>query len=318
MDFEYQLQVWLTDAYGFTLTPNLEIFQRPTSNQIVRVIVSDQIYWLRLYRENNFSFEQVEGEARAVEQLHQNGVKVAYPIYRKDGRFVGIFRDRLGVMFANADGIEVKTPTTEQADAFGSLIARIHCFGNALSLLNRPLIDYHFLVEQPLIWVEPYLAERRAEFKELQLIAQHMREQVWKEERENALPSGFCHGDVHLENVKFCGTSPTIFDFAACAFGPYAYDIACYWRKQILARRGELIYEKKWEAFLQGYQAFRSLQQHELEAVPVLATLRAIWVMALPAQPGATWGTDWFTDLSYFDAHFKMIKAFAKHVDKRF
>lgn len=318
MDFNYQLQVWLTDIYGFTITPNLELFQRSTSIQIIRIIVGNQIYWLRLI-ENCPSLEQIEDEARAIEQLHRNGVKVARPIYRKDGKFVGSFGDYLAIMFANADGIEVKTPTTKQAAAFGSLVARIHAFGSALTLPSHPLIDYRFLGEQPLKYMEPYLAECQIELEELRLIAQHMRDQVWKEGKDTELPSGFCHGDVHLENVKFDGTSPTIFDFETCAIGPYVYDVACYWRKLILANRNKSIYEKEWEAFLHGYQAVRSLQPYELEAVPALATLRAIWVMALPAQPGVTWGTDWLTDLSYFDAHFKMIQDFARRThDKRF
>ncbi|MBD3887507.1 phosphotransferase [Phormidium tenue FACHB-886] len=319
MDFNYLLKDWLTDVYGFTITPKLELFQRPTSIQIIRIIVGNQTYWLRLYIENYSSLKQIGDEASALEQLYQNGVKVARPIHRKDGKFVGGFGDYLAIMFAHADGIEVKAPTTEQAAAFGSLVARIHAFGSALTLPNRPLIDYRFLGEQPLKHVEPYLAERRTEFEELRRIAKHTRDQVWKGGKDTELPNGFCHGDVHLENVKFAGTSPTIFDFEACAIGPYVYDVACYWRKLILANRNKSIYEKEWEAFLHGYQAVRSLQHDELKAVPALATLRAIWVMALPAQPGVTWGTDWLTDLSYFDAHFKMIQDFARHThSKRF
>jgi Ser/Thr protein kinase RdoA (MazF antagonist) len=310
MDFNHQLQIWLTDIYGFTITPNLELFQRPTSSQTIRIIVGNQIYWLRLI-ENCSTLEQIEDEAKAIQQLYRNGVKVAHPIHRTDGKFVGSFGDYLAILFANADGIEVKTPTTEQAAALGSLVARIHAFGSALTLPSHRLIDYHFLGEQPLKHVEPYLAERRTELEELRLIAQHMRDQVWRG-KDTELPSGFCHGDVHLENVKFDGTSPTIFDFEACAIGPYVYDVACYWRKLILANKNKSIYEKDWEAFLHGYQAVRSLQPHELEAVPALATLRAIWVMALPAQPRVTWATDWLMDTSYFDAHFNMIQDFTR------
>ncbi|MBD2101627.1 phosphotransferase [Leptolyngbya sp. FACHB-261] len=172
-------------------------------------------------------------------------------------------------------------------------------------------------MEQPLQYVEPYLANRRAELEELRLIAQEMRDQVWQEGKETELPGGFCHGDVHLENAKFWGLSPTIFDFESCAIGPYTYDVACHWRKRILANGDESARKKEWEAFLTGYQARRPLEQNELEAVPALATLRAIWTMALPAQLGVTWGTDWLTDLSYFDAHFKMIREFAERTRSR-
>jgi hypothetical protein len=40
--------------------------------------------------------------------------------------------------------------------------------------------------------------------------------------------------------------------------------------------------------------------------------LRAIWVMALPATPGTTWGQDWLLDAEYMDAHVSMIERLAR------
>lgn len=49
----------------------------------------------------------------------------------------------------------------------------------------------------------------------------------------------------------------------------------------------------------------------ERRAIPALAALRAVWVMALPAAPGATWGQDWLLDPEYLDAHLAMIERLA-------
>ncbi|MBD2101628.1 hypothetical protein [Leptolyngbya sp. FACHB-261] len=125
MSFKLSLQVWLADSYDFAKNLSLELFQCPAATQTVRITVREQVYWLWLYVGSHLSLEQVEDEARAVEQLHQNGVKVAYPICRKDGKSVGNFGDFLAVAFASVDGSEVKIPTTEQAAAFGSLVANI-------------------------------------------------------------------------------------------------------------------------------------------------------------------------------------------------
>jgi Ser/Thr protein kinase RdoA (MazF antagonist) len=318
MDFKHELQSWLTESYGFTVTPYLECLQRPTSLQIVRVVIANgKTYWLRLYSETYSNVEQIEDEARAVEELYQNGASVAFPIYRKNRKFIGSFRDRLTVMFANAHGIEIETPTSEQAAAFGSLVAKIHSYGQAVTLPSRPLIDYRFLAEQPLNYMKPHFINRKGALEEIRIIAQNMREKVWKIRQDSKLPIGFCHGDIHLGNVKFSGNFPTLFDFESCAIGPYAYDLACYWRKRILASQNESIRQKEWDAFLHGYQTTRSLQHSELAAIPALATLRAIWTMALPAQPGTRWGDDWLADISYFDAHFRMIQDFAERAQSQ-
>ena len=79
-----------------------------------------------------------------------------------------------------------------------------------------------------------------------------------------------------------------------------ASDLACYWRKRRASR-------DEWEAFLGGYESIRSLAPGELRAIPALATLRAIWTMALAATPKATWGRDWL-DAEYFEAHLEMIR----------
>jgi Ser/Thr protein kinase RdoA (MazF antagonist) len=117
---------------------------------------------------------------------------------------------------------------------------------------------------------------------------------------------------VHLGNVRFAEASPTIFDFEGCGVGPYVYDVACYWRKHVFGAVDPVNAARAWREFLVGYGSIRPLGDHELAAVPALATLRAIWVMALPALPGARWGTAWLEDASYFEAHLEVIARFAE------
>ena len=67
----------------------------------------------------------------------------------------------------------------------------------------------------------------------------------------------------------------------------------------------------EWEALLRGYEQTRVLTPSERRAIPALATLRAVWVMALPATPGTTWGQEWLLDPEYLDAHVAMIERLA-------
>lgn len=65
------------------------------------------------------------------------------------------------------------------------------------------------------------------------------------------------------------------------------------------------------DTFVRGYDSVRPVSVDERRAVPALATLRAIWVMALPAACIGIWGADWVADPAYFSAHLAMIRRFA-------
>jgi hypothetical protein len=65
------------------------------------------------------------------------------------------------------------------------------------------------------------------------------------------------------------------------------------------------------EAFVRGYRTVRPISDAAISAVPALATLRAIWVMSLPTEPGSRWGASWLEDREYFAAHFEMIQRYA-------
>jgi hypothetical protein len=44
----------------------------------------------------------------------------------------------------------------------------------------------------------------------------------------------------------------------------------------------------------------------------VRSSVRAVWVMALPASPHARWGRDWLADPDYFASHLAMIARLAE------
>jgi len=67
----------------------------------------------------------------------------------------------------------------------------------------------------------------------------------------------------------------------------------------------------EWHALVRGYDRVRPLSPAERRVIPALAAVRAVWVMALPAAPGATWGQDWLLDPEYLGAHLGMIERLA-------
>ncbi len=159
----------------------------------------------------------------------------------------------------------------------------------------------------------PWLLQAGRDVDALTALSDEMGARIWTRDGTTLLPSGLCHGDLQLQNARFVGDAPTLFDFEVCGVGPCVYDLACYWRKPVaLAPPDTPKPEDEWKALLRGYARVRSLAAGELRAVPPLATLRAIWTMALPASPQATWGHDWLVDPDYFAAHLDMIQRLAE------
>ena len=125
------------------------------------------------------------------------------------------------------------------------------------------------------------------------------------------VPIGLCHGDVHVGNTRIADDVVTLFDFDVCGMGPLAYDLACQWRKCLLALEQRDAAALEWSSFLRGYTSVRELTDAERDVIPAFAALRAIWTMAMPTAFADVWGTQMLRDPTYFDAHLGMIRRLA-------
>lgn len=302
-------------AYGFDGTLRCESIVR-IANDLVRVVTSGEVYWLKLANKAVRQFDELEAEAEVVAGLAARGLAVAAPVRRTDGRYAGEIGLSDGpcpaVLFRDAPGIAAEEATVAQAEALGALLAQIHLASHVPGMAHRWTIDAEALATTPLGWARPWLLQAGCDPDALGELADEMIAQTWPRDG-TPLPTGLCHGDLHLENVRFDGAAPALFDFEACGIGPCAYDLACYWRKHVaLTPPDEPPRYDEWHAVLRGYARVRPLAPVELRAMPALATLRAIWVMALPASPRALWGRDWLVDAEYFEAHLAMIARLAR------
>lgn len=305
----------LVAAYGFEEPLHCERLVR-ISNDLVRIVTSGGTFWLKLANKVVRSLEDLESEAEVAAGLAARRLAVAAPVLRVDGRYVGTLDLREGpcsaVLFHDAPGEELEAAAPAQAEALGALIARIHLASPVAGAERRWTIDAETLATRPLGWIGPWLLQAGRDLDELTALTDEMAARVWTRDGTSLLPSGLCHGDLQLENARFVGDAPTLFDFEVCGVGPCTYDLACYWRNRVaLAPPDAPRPEDEWKALLRGYARVRPLAAVELRAVPRLATLRAIWTMALPASPEARWGQAWLVDPEYFAAHLEMIERLA-------
>lgn len=295
-------------------------FDRVASS-VARIETSGRVYWLKLVTHSHCDLDLLESEGEIATELAERGVEVASAVRRHDGRYAGIITLAEGavpaLLFHESPGIEVDTPSLAQAEALGSLLARFH--RTSVSAVDkRWRIDAEALGKVPLRAAQAWLQraggdiarESARRLANLEKVVGAMIQIAWP--GGAPLPTGLCHGDVRIENVRFEHARPTLFDLECCGLGPCAYDLACYWRQRYgLASADRAPPIAEWEALLRGYEQTRELASSERRAIPALATLRAVWVMALPATPGTTWGQDWLLDPEYIDAHVTMIERLA-------
>jgi len=98
----------------------------------------------------------------------------------------------------------------------------------------------------------------------------------------DSLPRGVIHGDLFTDNILFEGQKASgIIDFYYAHSAPYAMDIAITLNAQAVLL-GEHD-QSRIDAFMEGYESLRPLEEEEHEALPLLLRLGALrfWVSRL-------------------------------------
>ncbi len=92
----------------------------------------------------------------------------------------------------------------------------------------------------------------------------------------NEFEYGFCHGDLHGGNIKYCNDNGVFYDFDFCGYGLISYDLAAF-KWMTLLRNNDAL----WHEFILGYRSMRELSVNELSAILMFAAIRDIWIMYL-------------------------------------
>ena len=213
MRFEALVKWWLKASYDFS-DVRCEFIERPTGT-IVRSRRDTRRELLPPLGDRHSANDRGDRgrSACSCDSASPRASRVAPPVHRRDGAYAGAFPAPAGscaaVLFHEARGMAVERPTRQQAQALGTLIAEIHTAGRELRLPSRPRLDGEYLAVAPVRHTEYWLRKHGLDVGRVLAIAEEMQAAIWQ---INALESGFCHGDVHLGNVRFVDVGPTIFD----------------------------------------------------------------------------------------------------------
>ncbi|TQV77355.1 phosphotransferase [Aliikangiella marina] len=249
-----------------------------------QVFSSETLFYLRVYRANLRSLEEVKFELDALKYLQENNIKVAAPLRNNNGELVNLVSapegERYVIITENAEGESLDLDDSNVCYQFGSAVAQLHQASLGFSSsYSRQLIDSGYLIKQSVNRLEPIYSKFSDKWQYFKRQAQVLINSFDQLIGEN-IDFGFCHGDLHFANTHNCDNALTFFDFDLCGFGPRAYDLAVLKRFAIANRRQK----EWWLPFIGGYQAVRTLSDDDLQLTNLCIRIRHLWETSMMAD----------------------------------
>lgn len=296
--------------YGLGALADLRLLNRGLNDTYVLKTADGEKYILRVYRAGWRSPADILYEIDVLNHLSHKGLPISKPLPQTDGQFIRMLSapegTRAAVLFTYAVGKNLSYEKVIETEMFnyGQTAAKIH---NAVQDFTSPHarfpLDADHLLSTPLKSIGPLLSHRAEDWVYFQHLADKIRRQLVELPSE-ALEQGFCHGDFHGGNAHITEAGAvTFFDFDCCGWGWRAYDLAVFrWGARLREKEKE-----RWEPFLRGYTAERSLNDLDLQAIPLFIGIRHLWLLGLHTSNGQDWGFGWIND-DYFDQAVKFLR----------
>lgn len=267
-------------------------------------------YYLRAYRRQWRTLADIQYELDVLNHLKRKGFPAVQPVPYKDGQYFCVVAapegQRYVTLCTEAPGPEITYAhePAKMARHYGQAVAQMH---NALDDFSSPhprfYKDLEHFIDRPLRNIEPFLGHRPDDWAYLEQFAETLRERLL------ALPAseleqGVCHGDLqgYHANVTPDGTL-TFFDFDCGGYGYRVYDLAVF----LWCCRLEDAVAARWGWFLDTYRETRSINDLDVQAVPLFVCARYLWHMGVHTQNSPDWGIG-FLNEEYFDTHLKRLR----------
>ena len=275
-----------------------------------RVEAGDQEYYLKVYKAVRRTRMDVTEEVRLLNDLAANGVSVARPVIRQDGRYVSRLAapegTRYSVLFEAAHGVADDGGDPRRIKTLGEMVGRMHqCADKMRVPYRRSHLDMRHLVDDNLLVIAPLMAHRGTDFRMIRRVADTCRDRISQLLPQSRPEYGICHGDLHGGDVCYDKNNrPVLFDFDSSGYGWRALDIGVFlasdhWMD--ISCEAEDRRQGRLAAFVDGYSSVRKLTAHELSAVQLGPPIRHIFLMGhvlryTTVQEGEHWANDHFID----------------------
>ncbi|GGJ39587.1 phosphotransferase enzyme family protein [Deinococcus roseus] len=280
-------------------------------NDTYQIRAADQTHYLRVYTHNKDPEHhlRIATEIDLLEIAHAAGVPVARALSRKDGSYLHLLNApegiRVAVLFEGVPGVAPgKNLTAEQAQLYGQAVGELHRAWNVDQVLPLPIYDAVPVVEEPIKLLTSYLQQRPEDLDFLQEVADRVSIQI------STLPDhgaayGVIHGDLHKTNVLFTPENQlSLIDFTTVGYGWRAHEVAVMlWSTALVGDFEPRPFPAVFQAYLQGYESVRPLDDKEKAALPLLAAGQHLWIMGVEVAlvQSGRWDTHWVTTDGWLD-----------------
>lgn len=215
---------------------------------------------------------------RLMHHLARNGLACPDVMERDDGSQLFDIRGKQGCIVSCLTGQTLDTLNQEQLYSSGRMLAQLHLAGESFAERRKNPTGIDWLSEkisETLEGTRKKYGDGAAKLLKDELEFQHSCS--WE-----SLPQGVIHGDLFVDNILFEGNSASgMIDFYYAHDAAYAMDIAITLNAQAV-QLGDSDRDRT-EAFLNGYESLRPLNEDERLALPLLLRLAALrfWVSRL-------------------------------------
>ena len=303
------LQEGVLTAYDIEPVINCKLFHMGLNDTYLVQGVSHK-YVLRVYRAGWRSLPDILFEVDMLNHLQAKGLPVAAPLVKKDGSFFTALNtpegERYAVLFPYAPGKGFqRPPVPQQYYLYGMTLAQMHTvWDDFTSQHTRFQMDLDFLLDTPVQAFSSFLKERPDEAAYVLNLVNQLKERVLNLPLET-LDYGICHGDPHGGNAHIAEDQViTFFDFDNGGPCWRAYDLATF-RWSVTWNHAD---EAVWQAFLKGYRDHRPIDEVDIQAVPLFALIRHLYIVGMQSSHAYEWGSS-FINEQYIDKHVKFLRS---------
>ncbi|SMC98565.1 phosphotransferase [Rhizobium sp. RU36D] len=286
------VEEFITAHYPVAAPVSCMLLQRGLNDTYLVKTADGARYVFRLSHHRVRGPADVKGETNFISHLAASGVPVAAPVATRDGAlFVsGQAAEgmREGVLFQHLDGRDPQPAVAADARATGRTLALLH---NAAETYKGEgavyRLDLDHLLHRPLARIRDSGIVEGQPMLDLEAIADRTATTI---EAMSGLTWTYCHGDTHGFNSRINASGEAVFfDFDDSGPGYLAYDLAVFlWAKVSFGRA----FTAAWQAFVDGYRAYRPISDADFQAVLPFVIVRHVWLMGDYASRAPEWGVN--------------------------
>jgi Ser/Thr protein kinase RdoA (MazF antagonist) len=238
---------------------------RASANFVFIFKKANRDYILRFNSAGERSLNQIRAESEYLNFLAGEGVRVAVPILSLSGNYVetvqtsyGLFH---GAVFEAVSGkqFNIDDLTPELCARWGKALGELHQAAQKYQRKGRP--NWSKRLDQLLEYLPKDEKAARESFYQV--------EKKLSSLPINAQNFGLIHFDFELDNIIWRENRPWIIDFDDCAWYWFAADIAFALRDLFDDGTSVDLSSDSFFAFIYGYRSVRSIDQQEIEIIPV-------------------------------------------------